>query len=145
MPTKKVKSNSIATPPSAERSAIMRAVKSKNTKPEKIVRSLLHRLGFRFRLHRRDLPGRPDIYLKRQALAIFVHGCFWHRHPGCKHATTPKSNAGYWNEKFKRNQKRDRAAKHELEKSGIKVLILWECEISKGEEYLKSKLALRCY
>src|SRR4051794_16913566 len=91
-----------------QRSRLMAAVGAKNTGPELRVRRLLHSLGYRFRLHRGDLPGRPDIVLPKWRAVIFVHGCFWHRHPACKKATTPASNAEFWREKFRRNKLRDR-------------------------------------
>lgn len=112
-----------------ERSRIMSHVRSKDTKPEKQVRSLLHQLGFRFRLQRRDLPGTPDIVLPKYKTVLFVHGCFWHRHPGCKHATSPKSNMDYWQKKFERNQRRDIAVQKELAALGWKTIVVWECEL----------------
>lgn len=112
-----------------ERSRIMSHVRSKDTKPEKQVRSLLHRLGFRFRLQRRDLPGTPDIVLPKYKTVLFVHGCFWHRHAGCKHATSPKSNMSYWQKKFERNQRRDFAVQQELAALGWKTVVVWECEL----------------
>ena len=90
-----------------QRSKVMRSVKSENTKPEVIVRQMLHALGYRFRLHRRDLPGKPDIVLPRHRKIIFVHGCFWHQHPNCKDAERPQSNTNYWNRKLDRNVQRD--------------------------------------
>lgn len=116
-----------------KRSKIMRAVKSKNTSPEKKVRSVAHRLGLRFRLHRKELPGSPDLIFPRRKTALFVHGCFWHRHENCPKATTPRTNAGYRNEKFKRNIERDRKNRKELEGNGWKVLIMWECETKTRE------------
>ena len=92
---------------SDQRSRNMAAIKSKNTKPEIAVRKLLHSLGYRFRLHRKDLPGSPDIVLPKYRTAIFVHGCFWHRHENCKYATTPKTRESFWNKKFEDNKKRD--------------------------------------
>lgn len=112
---------------SAERSAMMRAVRGKDTKPELAVRQTLHRLGFRFRLHRKDLPGRPDIVLPRHRLAIFVHGCFWHRHAGCKRASSPKTRSEFWNAKFEANVARDDRVQCALQDAGWKVLIVWEC------------------
>lgn len=107
----------------------MARVGSKNTKPEMLVRRALHRLGFRFRLHRRDLPGRPDIVLPKYKTAIFVHGCFWHRHAGCRRATTPKTREAFWRSKFEANISRDRNAVEALKQGGWNVLVLWECEI----------------
>lgn len=117
-----------------QRSAIMRAVKGKDTKPEMAVRRVLHRLGFRFRLQRPDLPGRPDIVLPRCRLAIFVHGCFWHRHPDCRRATTPKTRIDFWSAKFAANVARDGRVEGELVAAGWKVLVVWECETKKPED-----------
>ncbi|MEE1611866.1 very short patch repair endonuclease [Microvirga sp. CF3016] len=126
-------------PPSTERSALMARVRGKNTKPELVVRSLAHRLGYRFRLHRRELPGSPDLVFPRSHKAIFVHGCFWHRHEGCSHTTTPKTRAAYWNAKFKRNVERDEKAVNALRAIGWSVLIIWECE-TKDLDTLADKL-----
>lgn len=112
-----------------ERSKVMAQVKGKNTGPEKRVRSLLHKNGFRFRLHRKDLPGAPDIVLAKKKTVIFVHGCFWHRHPGCKRASMPASNVDYWNSKFARNQARDADNQSRLTSLGWRVIIIWECEL----------------
>lgn len=93
------------------------------------VRSLLHRLGYRFRLHRKDLPGQPDIVLPRYRAAIFVHGCYWHRHKGCKFAYTPKTRTDFWRRKFSDNVLRDKRTRDQLEQAGWQVIIVWECEI----------------
>lgn len=106
----------------------MSRIRGRDTEPEKIVRSMLHRMGYRFRLHRRDLPGRPDIVLPRLRSVIFVHGCFWHRHPGCRYTTTPKTRAEFWQKKFDENVTRDRRNVAALQKSGWRVLCVWECE-----------------
>lgn len=111
------------------RSRVMRAVKGKNTRPEQAVRSLLHSLGYRFRLHRRDLPGAPDITLPGRRAVIFVHGCFWHGHPCKRGNRAPKANAEYWTRKLERNIARDSAAREKLESLGWRVLVVWECEI----------------
>ena len=111
-----------------KRSWNMSRIRSKNTKPEIIVRSLLHRMGYRFRLHRKNLPGKPDIVLKKYKTVIFVNGCFWHRHKGCKRCTTPSTNQDYWLKKFERNIDNDRMYKKALKKEGWKVIIVWECE-----------------
>jgi DNA mismatch endonuclease Vsr len=108
----------------------MRANRSKHTKPERFVRSLLHRLGYRFRLHRRDLPGWPDIVLPSRRAVIQVHGCFWHQHEGCRAAQIPKTRTEYWMPKLKRNVERDRAAECELAKRGWKIMVMWECELT---------------
>lgn len=106
----------------------MSRIKNRDTKPEIAVRSLLHRMGYRFRLHRKDLPGKPDIVLPKYKIVVFVHGCFWHRHEECRLAYTPKSNVDFWTEKFKSNLKRDAKNKAELENLGWNVRIIWECE-----------------
>jgi DNA mismatch endonuclease, patch repair protein len=106
----------------------MSRIKSKDTSPEKVVRSALHRLGFRFRLHRKDLPGKPDITLPKYRTIIFVHGCFWHRHRGCRFAYRPKSNTGFWTAKFKSNVERDQCVVRALRNLGWKVHIIWECQ-----------------
>lgn len=110
------------------RSWNMSRIRSTNTKPEKLVRSLLHQMGFRFRLHRKDLPGKPDIVLPRYHTVIFVHGCFWHRHEDCKECTTPKSNTEFWLEKFRKNVERDERVKLALEGAGWHVVTVWACE-----------------
>ena len=110
------------------RSALMGRVPGKNTKPELVVRREAHALGYRFRLHRKDLPGTPDLVFPRLRKALFVHGCFWHRHEGCSRTTTPKTRAAYWQEKFERNVQRDRRNVAMLEALGWKVLVIWECE-----------------
>lgn len=111
----------------------MSKVKGKNTKPEMIVRSFLHKLGYRFRLHRKDLPGNPDIVLPKYKTVIFVHGCFWHRHQGCKRCTTPSTNTEFWEEKFRDNVERDRRNEQALKAKGWKVITLWECQINGGK------------
>ena len=125
--------------PPVKRSENMRAVKSKNTSPERRVRSVAHRLGLRFRLHRKDLPGSPDMLFPGRKAALFVHGCFWHRHEECPKATMPKTNMDYWNEKFRRNVERDRETRHKLEKDGWKVIVIWECE-TKNEDSIENFL-----
>lgn len=106
----------------------MSRVGGKNTKPELAVRRALHALGYRFRIHRRDLPGRPDIVLPRYRVAIFVHGCFWHRHPGCRKASSPKTRADFWGQKFEANVARDERNQSELVAIGWRVFTIWECE-----------------
>jgi len=112
-----------------KRSDIMRRVRSIDTTPEKKVRSILHSLGFRFRLHRSDLPGKPDIVLPKRRTVVFVHGCFWHRHQGCRRATTPASRQEYWLPKFKRTVERDEKNQEELRQEGWNVIVVWECEM----------------
>ena len=116
------------------RSDIMRAVKRANTAPEIIVRQVLHALGIRFRLHRRDLPGSPDVVLPRFRTVIFVHGCFWHRHPDCRYTTTPKTRQEYWLPKFAANIERDLRKEAQLQALGWRVLLVWECETKQLEE-----------
>lgn len=111
-----------------KRSEIMRLVKGKDTKPELVVRQLLHRMGYRYRLHRRDLPGKPDIVFASKKKAIFVHGCFWHRHPGCRWTTMPKTKVEFWERKFESNVTRDSRTLAELKSHGWDVLIVWQCE-----------------
>lgn len=110
------------------RSWNMSKIRGKNTLPEKAVRSLLHQLGYRFRIHRQDLPGSPDIVLPRFRAIIFVHGCFWHRHPGCKYAYTPKSRIDFWLRKFDDNIRRDKQSLQSLRRLGWRVLVVWECQ-----------------
>ena len=114
---------------SEQRSRNMSAIKSKNTKPEIAVRKLLHSMGYRFRLHRKDLPGSPDIVLPKYKTVIFVHGCFWHRHKNCKYASTPKTRQEFWEAKFRENINRDKLNQANLSSKGWKIIIVWECEI----------------
>lgn len=116
------------------RSDIMRAVKRAHTAPEMIVRQELHALGLRFRLHRRDLPGSPDIVVPRLRTVIFVHGCFWHRHSDCRYATTPKTRQEYWLPKFAANIERDARKEAQLQALGWRVLLVWECETKRRGE-----------
>jgi DNA mismatch endonuclease (patch repair protein) len=118
------------------RSWNMSRIRNKNTKPEVRVRSILHRIGYRFRIHVRQLPGCPDIVLPRWKSAIFVHGCFWHQHPGCKFAYTPKSKKAFWRAKFMQNAERDAQAIAQLRSQGWNPIVIWECE-------LKDPLALQ--
>jgi DNA mismatch endonuclease (patch repair protein) len=110
------------------RSALMSRIRSGNTRPEIAVRRLLHALGYRFRLHRRDLPGKPDIVLPRHRLAIFVHGCFWHQHTGCRLASKPKTRQEYWTPKLAGNVARDARAQAALRAAGWRVEVIWECD-----------------
>ena len=112
------------------RSWNMSRIRSKNTAPEKVVRSYLHRHGFRFRLHSGNLPGKPDILLPKYKTVIFVHGCFWHRHEGCKYAYRPKTRKSFWKKKFYDNVRRFTQVKSNLEEIGWKVLVIWECQIN---------------
>lgn len=116
---------------SAERrSANMRRIRSKNTSPELALRRFLHGLGYRFRLHRKDLPGQPDLVFSGRRKLIFVHGCFWHQHPSCREGRIPGSRIEYWEPKLKRNQTRDAATQHLLKEQGWKILVIWECELT---------------
>lgn len=110
-----------------QRRRIMQAVKSKDTRPEMLVRRLLHSMGYRFRLHRKDLPGKPDIALPKHRKAIFVHGCFWHAH-GCPKGQPPKSRLDYWQPKLDQNVERDRTKIEQLTAQGWRVLVVWQCE-----------------
>ncbi len=115
---------------SAARSRNMAAIRGRDTSPELKVRRLLHRLGYRFRLHRRDLPGSPDIVLSKHKTVVFVHGCFWHRHPGCHYATTPKTREEFWSSKFEKNIERDHRQQQKLHEMGWSVMVVWECELA---------------
>jgi DNA mismatch endonuclease (patch repair protein) len=126
----------------AERSRVMRAVKSANTTPELIVRRLVHALGYRFRLHRRDLPGQPDLVLPRLGKVIQVHGCFWHRHHCEAGRSTPATRLDYWTAKFERNVQRDRRNLRELRRLGWSVLVIWECQTRAAKRAaLESRIA----
>ena len=122
------------------RSRNMSRVRSTDTRPEFVLRSLLHRAGFRFRLKRADLPGHPDLTLPRHRCVIFVHGCFWHRHQGCKRATMPATHREKWALKFEKNVRRDAEVRAALEALGWKVLVVWECELMKDPELTVQKL-----
>src|SRR5947208_16643148 len=113
-----------------QRSYCMSRIKGRDTTPELEVRRRVHALGFRFRLHRTDLPGRPDIVLPRHRKVIFVHGCFWHRHEACRPLKVPRNNSDFWRKKFEANLERDRRAQAQLLELGWKVLIVWECELA---------------
>jgi len=115
----------------AQRSERMARIKSKNTQPELRVRKLAHAMGYRFRLHRHDLPGSPDLTFPSRGKVIFVHGCFWHAHANCKTANRPKSRRAYWDTKFKRNRDRDAADRRALSRLGWQSLVIWECETKK--------------
>jgi DNA mismatch endonuclease (patch repair protein) len=111
----------------------MSRVRGKGTKPERIVRSAAHRLGFRFRLHVKKLPGSPDLVFPRKKTALFVHGCFWHRHECCRHCYMPKSNIQFWREKFTKNVLRDKRVQAGLEEMGWRVAVIWECETADSD------------
>ena len=120
-----------------KRSWIMSRVKGHDTKPEIMVRSVIHRMGFRFRIHRRDLPGNPDIVLPRHGKVIFVHGCFWHGHKHCSRSKRPTTNEEFWNRKLDGNIERDKRFRETLRRMGWKVLVVWECETRKHEALLR--------
>jgi len=113
---------------SKRRSELMAGIRSRDTAPELAVRRAAHRMGLRFRLHRKDLPGRPDLVFPKHRLAVFVHGCFWHRHEGCKISHIPKTRTAYWKEKFERNVARDKRNQQALQALGWRVIVVWECE-----------------
>jgi len=123
------------------RSWNMSRIKGRNTVPERRLRSGLHRLGFRFRIHDSELPGKPDIVLRKYRTAIFVHGCFWHRHDGCKNTTTPKSNQAFWLDKFQKTRERDKRNVEMLKKLNWQVIIVWECEINANQDHAVHKIA----
>ena len=118
----------------SERSERMSRNRSSNTAPEVALRRAMHAIGLRFRLHSKGLPGKPDIVLPRHRTVIFVHGCFWHRHSGCKIATTPKTNTEFWEEKFYRNVVRDARTREQLEGLGWRVIVVWECELRSANQ-----------
>jgi DNA mismatch endonuclease, patch repair protein len=113
-----------------DRSERMSLIRSKNSKPELFVRRLIHSLGFRYRLHGRDLPGSPDLVFPSRNAVIFVHGCFWHQHRNCKHARAPKSRLSYWSPKLAGNQERDCRNRKALRLAGWRVLVIWECQLN---------------
>lgn len=121
------------------RSRIMSKIRGKNTKPEMVVRSLCHQMGLRFRLHRRDLPGTPDLVFPKYRLCMYVHGCFWHRHPECKYAYTPKSRVDFWQTKFTKNVERDLNAQQALINLGWRVVTIWECH-TKNRDLLRVEI-----
>ena len=124
---------------SEQRSRNMSAIKSKNTKPEIKVRKILHSMGYRFRLHSKDLPGSPDIVLPKYKTVIFVHGCFWHRHENCKYSSTPKTRKEFWNKKFTENKKRDSEIQEKIKILDWRSVVIWECE-TKNIENLRDKI-----
>lgn len=123
-----------------KRSYVMSRIRSKDTSPEKKVRSLLHQMGCRFRLHVKSLPGQPDIVFPKYKKVVFVHGCFWHLHKGCRDGTIPKTDHEKWKAKLERNVERDKLHTNELKKIGWGKLVLWECEIEKKIDKVEKKL-----
>ena len=124
---------------SEQRSRNMSAIKSKNTKPEIKVRKVLHSMGYRFRLHSKNLPGSPDIVLPKFKTVIFVHGCFWHRHENCKYASIPKTRQEFWNKKFEENIQRDSKIQDKIKNLDWRSVVIWECE-TKNMENLRDKI-----
>ena len=125
---------------SKRRSKWMAEIRGRDTAPELTVRRIAHRMGLRYRLHRRDLPGRPDLVFPKHRLVVFVHGCFWHRHEGCRYASTPKSRVAFWTEKFAANVQRDARQEVALRTLGWRVFVIWECE-TKDRATVERKLA----
>jgi DNA mismatch endonuclease (patch repair protein) len=117
-----------------KRASMMRAVRSKDTAPEMLVRRAAHRVGLRFRLHCKNLPGRPDLSFKKWRTVIFVNGCFWHRHAGCQRASEPQSNRAFWRKKFRENVRRDQANYAQLKRLGWRVIVLWQCEVTTSDK-----------
>jgi len=118
----------------AARSQNMAKIRSKNTNPEIFIRSELHKRGYRFRVNFSEIVGNPDIYFSKKQVAVFVHGCYWHRHEGCKFAYTPKSNIDFWLTKFEANKARDRVVKETLSANNIRVLVIWECTVKRMQK-----------
>jgi len=121
----------------------MSRIRGKNTRPEVELRSMLHKAGFRFRLHYKKLPGKPDIVLPRFRTAVFVHGCFWHRHQGCRFASNPKTRPDFWKKKFQETVERDARNAQLISASGWQVVTIWECELKKNPEEALHRLHLR--
>jgi DNA mismatch endonuclease, patch repair protein len=130
-------------PVDPNRSALMARVRDKHSKPELVVRRMAHSLGYRFRLHRDDLPGTPDLVFPRLRKAIFVHGCFWHRHKGCSRTTSPKTRSKYWGDKFETNIKRDAIQQRKLRSLGWEVFVIWECQTFDPDD-LSKRIAKFC-
>ncbi len=131
-----------------QRSDNMRRIRGRDTGPEMIVRRLVHGLGYRYRLHRRDLPGKPDMVFPKRGKVIFIHGCFWHQHQGCSDGHQPRSNRGYWQTKLANNLRRDSEHMRQLEAAGWNILVIWECELAdraaltrRIQRFLNSSLA----
>ena len=123
-----------------QRTRCMKAIRGCDTQPEMFVRSLTHQLGYRFRLHRKDLPGKPDIVFPSREKVIFVHGCFWHQHPRCKYATRPKTREEFWANKLDGNRERDKLQIRELKRLGWSVLVVWECQIKMKPEWVADRI-----
>ncbi|MBL8115360.1 MAG: DNA mismatch endonuclease Vsr [Acidobacteria bacterium] len=121
----------------------MAGIRQKDTSAERLVRKILSSLGLSFRVRNRDLPGSPDVANRSRAWAVFVHGCFWHRHAACPRSSTPKRNRAFWEEKFRQNVARDRRAQAALRKAGYRVVIVWECEVLRKPERVATRLERR--
>lgn len=128
----------------AQRSNLMGRIKSKNTRPEVIVRKTVYSIGFRYRLNVKDLPGKPDLVFRPLKKAIFVHGCFWHQHQGCEHCHIPKSNLAYWEAKLQKTVQRDANTINQLESIGWSVMVVWECEVKYVEAFKKKLISFLC-
>lgn len=124
----------------ARRSRMMSGIRGRDTKPEMVVRRFLHAHGYRYRLHRKDLPGKPDIVLSRLRVCIFVNGCFWHHHSGCRFAVLPKSRPEFWEAKLLANAVRDQQIVKSLNEKGWRTLVVWECELRRSEAVLEKLL-----
>jgi DNA mismatch endonuclease (patch repair protein) len=120
-----------------KRSAIMAAVRSRHTRPELGVRKIVYGMGYRYRLHAKDLPGTPDLVFRTQKKVLFVHGCFWHRHARCRYATLPKSRTSFWATKFTSNVARDRRNRRDLKKAGWEILVVWQCQLNRPDRLAK--------
>lgn len=125
------------------RSWNMSRIRSRDTGPERQLRSMLHRAGFRFRLHDQSLPGTPDIVMKRHSAVILVHGCYWHRHVGCSNTTTPSTRAEFWKSKFEATVARDKRNADALQELGLRVIVIWECELKKNPDTVMSDIRNR--
>jgi DNA mismatch endonuclease (patch repair protein) len=128
-----------------ERSRNMAKIRSTNTKPEVFIRSILHKQNYRFRVNYKEIEGSPDLYFTKKKITVFIHGCYWHRHKGCRYAYTPKSNVEFWEAKFEANIKRDKIVIDTLTNQGIRVLIIWECTIKnmqRDEELFNKNLSM---
>lgn len=122
------------------RSWNMSCIRAKDTRPERRLRSLLHQAGFRYRLHHAGLPGKPDLVLPRYRTVIFVHGCYWHRHPGCKNTTTPRTRTDFWLAKFEGTVERDKRVTQELKSLGWRVITIWECELERDADAIVRRI-----
>ena len=136
----KLELSGLEPPPTPSRRALMSRVRTRNTGPEMTVRRLLHTNGYRYRLHVKDLPGRPDLVFRSRRKVIFVHGCFWHRHPGCRRATLPKTRTRFWENKLESNRRRDVEVMTELRRMGWCPFVVWECETKMGGAHLLRRL-----